>query len=203
MKLNLEEGALLVRYARDVLNHYLKGEEITFVGYPEKFNDVRGIFVSIHTYPDHDLRGCIGIPEPIMPLIDALKEASISAAVHDPRFESIKQKELSEIVLEISVLTRPEIIKVDDPYEYLEKLKVGRDGLIIEFGPYRGLLLPQVATEYNWDMKQFLSNLSLKAGLPHTAWIEHNVKIQSFQAQIFEELSPNGPVVEKTTYTGC
>jgi uncharacterized protein (TIGR00296 family) len=87
--------------------------------------------------------------------------------------------------------------------EYLEKLEVGRDGLIIEFGPYRGLLLPQVATEYNWDTKQFLSNLCLKAGLPTTAWIEYDVKIKSFQAQVFEELIPNGPVVEKSTYTGC
>jgi uncharacterized protein (TIGR00296 family) len=203
LKLNLEEGAILVKYAREVLVHYLKGEEIKFVGYPEKFNNVRGIFVSIHTYPGHDLRGCIGIPEPIMPLIDALKEASISAAEHDPRFQPVKSKELSEIIFEISVLTMPEEINVENPMDYLQRLEIGRDGLIIEFGPYRGLLLPQVATEYNWDKKQFLSNLCLKAGLPKTAWLEYSVRLQSFQAQIFEELSPNGPIIEKTTYTGC
>uniref|UniRef100_A6VJJ7 Protein MmarC7_1565 n=1 Tax=Methanococcus maripaludis (strain C7 / ATCC BAA-1331) TaxID=426368 RepID=A6VJJ7_METM7 len=203
LKLNLEEGTLIIKYARNMLEQYLKGEEPDIQKYPDKFNNVLGIFVSLHTHPEHDLRGCIGIPEPIMSLIDAIKETSISAAVHDPRFQPLKHAELKNTIIEVSVLTTPEDVEVQDPMEYLEKLKVGRDGLIIEFGPYRGLLLPQVATEYNWDTKQFLSNLCLKAGLPVTAWIDYDVKIKSFQAQVFEELIPGGPVVEKSTYTGC
>ncbi|WP_459202167.1 TIGR00296 family protein [Methanococcus sp. CF] len=203
MKLNLEEGTLVIKYARNVLEKYLKGEEPDIQNYPDKFNKVLGIFVSLHTHPEHDLRGCIGIPEPIMTLIDAIKETSISAAVHDPRFQPLRYTELKNTIIEVSVLTPPEDVDVQNPMEYLEKLKVGRDGLIIEFGHYRGLLLPQVATEYNWDTKQFLSNLCLKAGLPTTAWIDYDVKIKSFQAQVFEELVPNGPVVEKSAYTGC
>ncbi|ABO35364.1 AMMECR1 domain protein [Methanococcus maripaludis C5] len=203
MKLNLEEGTLIIKHSRNVLEQYLKGEEPNIQSYPDKFKNVRGIFVSLHTYPEHDLRGCIGIPEPIMSLVDAIKETSISAAVHDPRFQPLTHPELKDTIIEVSVLTTPEDVDVKDPREYLEKLKVGRDGLIIEFGPYRGLLLPQVATEYNWDTKQFLSNLCLKAGLPVTAWTDYDVKIKSFQAQVFEELVPGGPVVEKSTYTGC
>jgi len=203
LKLNLEEGTLIIKHSRNVLEQYLKGEEPNIQSYPDKFKNVRGIFVSLHTYPEHDLRGCIGIPEPIMSLVDAIKETSISAAVHDPRFQPLTHPELKDTIIEVSVLTTPEDVDVKDPREYLEKLKVGRDGLIIEFGPYRGLLLPQVATEYNWDTKQFLSNLCLKAGLPVTAWTDYDVKIKSFQAQVFEELVPGGPVVEKSTYTGC
>jgi len=203
LKLTLEEGTSLVGYVRNVIKQYLKGEEPDIQKYPDKFNNVFGVFVSLHTHPEHDLRGCIGIPEPTMSLIDAIKETSISAAVHDPRFQPLKHSELKNTIIEVSVLTPPVDVEVEDSMEYLEKLEVGRDGLIIEFGPYRGLLLPQVATEYNWDTKQFLSNLCLKAGLPTTAWIEYDVKIKSFQAQVFEELIPNGPVVEKSTYTGC
>ena len=121
-------GTLIVKCAREVLGKYLKGEEPDIKDYPDKFNNILGIFVSLHTHPEHDLRGCIGIPEPIMSLIDAIKETSISAAVHDPRFQPLKHADLKNTIIEVSVLTTPEDIEVQDSMEYLEKIKVGRDG---------------------------------------------------------------------------
>ncbi len=201
-KLTLEEGAFAVKFARTAIESYLTGSDVVVSNYPERFNEPRGVFVSLHTYPEHSLRGCIGIPEPVMPLIEALKEAAISASVNDPRFPPVNIDELSEIVIEVSILTVPKLVEVDDPSEYLEKIKIGRDGLIIEYGIYRGLLLPQVPVEYNWDVAEYLGNLCLKAGLPPDAWLNRNVKIYAFQAQVFEEISPNSQVVEKPLYSG-
>lgn len=203
MKLSLEDGIFAVKFARNVIKHYLKGEDIVIKDCPDKFYENRGVFVSLYTYPGHDLRGCIGVPEPIMPLIDALKEASISAAVNDPRFPPVDIYELENIVIEVSILTTPKLIQINDPLEYLEKIKIGRDGLIIEFGPYRGLLLPQVPVKYGWDVPQYLSNLCLKAGLSPTAWVENDVRIYSFEAQVFEELKPNAQIVEKDICVDC
>lgn len=199
--LSLEDGTFAVKFARSVIKHYLKGENIIVKDYPDKFDENRGVFVSLHTYPGHDLRGCIGVPEPIMPLIEALKEAAISAAINDSRFPPVDIYELENIIIEISILTAPKLVQVSDPLEYLEKIEIGKDGLIIEFGSYRGLLLPQVPVKYGWDVPQYLSNLCMKAGISPTAWIEEDVKIYSFEAQIFEELEPNGHVVEKDIYT--
>ena len=202
-KLTLEEGTFAVKFARTVIESYLTGEDTILVDFPEKFNEPRGVSVSLHTYPEHNLRGCIGIPEPVMPLIDALKEASISAAVNDPRFPAVNLDELDEIVIEVSILTIPKLVEVEDPAEYLEKIKIGRDGLVIECETCRGLLLPQVPVEFDWDVAQYLSNLCLKAGLPPNTWLERKVNIYSFQAQVFEEVMPNSQVVEKIMYGSC
>ncbi|MBW9222584.1 TIGR00296 family protein [Methanothermococcus sp. SCGC AD-155-C09] len=197
-KLTLEEGTYAVKYARTVIENYLTGKDIVVVNYPKKFNDPRGVFVTLHTYPNHTLRGCIGIPEPVMPLIDALKEAAISAATNDPRFPPVEYDEMDSIVIEVSILTTPKLITVENPMEYLDKIKIGRDGLIIEYGAYRGLLLPQVPLEQGWDVSEYLSNLCIKASLPPNYWLNHPVKIYSFQAQIFEEIKPKSQVIEKT-----
>ena len=197
-RLTLEEGTYAVKYARTVIENHLTGKDTAVVNYPKKFDEPRGVFVTLHTYPDHQLRGCIGIPEPIMPLIEALKEAAISAAVKDPRFPPVTIEEMDNIVVEVSILTPPKLIEVEEPLEYLDKIEIGRDGLIIEYGIYRGLLLPQVPVEQGWEVPEYLSNLCLKASLPPDAWFKYPVKIYSFQAQIFEEVSPRGPVVEKS-----
>ncbi|MEO2118066.1 MAG: TIGR00296 family protein [Methanocaldococcus sp.] len=195
--LTLEEGTFAVKYARAVIENYLAGNDIIIEDYPEIFNEKRGCFCTLHTYPDKELRGCIGIPEPIMPLIEALKEAAISAATKDPRFPPVTLEEMDSIVVEVSILTPPELIKVRNPKEYLEKIKIGRDGLIIEYGFYRGLLLPQVPVEYGWDVEEYLAHLCLKAGLPPDMWLAEGVKIYRFEAQIFEEVEPRGEVIEK------
>jgi len=195
--LTLEEGKYAVKYARAVIENHLQGRNLVVVNYPKKFNKHYGVFVTLHTYPDHELRGCIGIPEPVMPLIEALEEAAISAAVKDPRFPPVTLDEMDNIVVEVSVLTPPKLIEVEEPLEYLDKIEIGKDGLIIEYGTYKGLLLPQVPVEQGWEVAEYLSNLCLKASLPPDTWTKYPVKIYSFQAQIFEEVSPRGEVVEK------
>jgi uncharacterized protein (TIGR00296 family) len=108
---------------------------------------------------------------------------------------------MDEIIIEISILTPPKVIEVNDPNEYLEKIVIGRDGLIAQQGEWRrGLLLPQVPVDHgrNWDVKTFLDHTCLKTGLPMNAWQDiERVKISSFQAILFEEKEPRGEVVRK------
>ncbi len=89
--------------------------------------------------------------------------------------------------MEVSVLTKPALVSVQKPAEYIDKIGVGKDGLIVEMGIYRGLLLPQVPVEWNWDVDEFLANTCMKAGLSPDCWLQDGVKIYSFQSQIFEE----------------
>ncbi|HEX08748.1 MAG TPA: TIGR00296 family protein [Thermoplasmatales archaeon] len=195
--LTKKEGEEAVRLAREIIERYIKKEKLPNIeSYSGIFDKKRGVFVTINTYPDHNLRGCIGIPEPIMPLKNAIMEAAISAT-HDPRFPSLKENELDNIVIEVTILTKPELVKVDKPQEYIEKIKIGRDGLIAEQGFYRGLLLPQVPVEQGWDVEEFLSHTCWKAGLPFDAWFDESTKIYKFEGQIFTEIKPRDGIVEK------
>ncbi|MGW8289316.1 MAG: TIGR00296 family protein, partial [Candidatus Bathyarchaeia archaeon] len=144
------------------------------------------------------LRGCIGLPYPTTPLVQAVIEAALSAATQDPLFPPVTHEELDEIVFEVSVLTPPEQVTVEKPTEYPTKIKVGRDGLIMERGYYKGLLLPQVPVEWNWNEEEFLCQTAMKAGLSPDAWLLKDTKIYRFQAIIFEEASPKGQIKQKT-----
>lgn len=189
------DGLFLLKLARDTIEKFVKNEKIEKPDeYPECCDEKHGLFCTIYKYEVktdakgvRHLRGCIGIPYPVMPLIKAVMSAAVSSCGEDPRFRPVREAELKDIKIEISVLTEPELIEVQKPEEYLEKIKTGEDGLIIEYGPYSGLLLPQVATEYNWDAETFLNYLCMKAGLSPGMWREPNVKLQKFQAQIFRE----------------
>lgn len=195
--LSKEEGIKAVRIAREAIENFVSGKEIKIKQYPEVFNQKLGVFVTINTHPEKELRGCIGYPEPIMPLINALVDAAQNAC-QDPRFEPLQEQELGKIVIEVSVLTVPELIVVTAPNDYVGKIKIGVDGLIAECGYCRGLLLPQVAVEWNWDEEEFLAHTCTKSGLPPDAWLQKNTKIYKFQAQIFSEQSPRGKIVERT-----
>ena len=117
------------------------------------------------------LRGCIGYPIPDKKLSTALLDAAIAAATQDPRFPPVQLEELDQITFEVTILSHlSKEIKVDDPMEYPNKIKVGRDGLIVEYSGYSGLLLPQVPIEYGWSEKQFLEYTCEKAGLPKDTW---------------------------------
>ena len=195
--LTINDGEKAVKLAREIVERYTRKEELPKLkNYSGVFDEKRGAFVTINTYPTHNLRGCIGIPEPIMPLKNAIKEAAVSAT-HDPRFPPLKENELENIVIEVTILTKPQLIKVNKPQEYLEKIKIGRDGLIAEQGFYRGLLLPQVPVEQGWDVEEFLSHTCWKAGLPFDAWFDENTKIYKFEGQIFTEVKPKNGIVEK------
>jgi uncharacterized protein (TIGR00296 family) len=195
--MNLEKGKFLVRTARKVIEEYVKsGNKHEPLDYPKEFDGHGGVFTTIHMQPGHELRGCIGYPEPVMPLMKALVESAVSVT-RDPRFPPLSEKELDKIVVEVSVLTKPEIIKVGKPEEYLKKVRIGKDGLVIEKGFNRGLLLPQVPVEWKWDAEQYLSNLCMKAGLPPDTWLGEGVRIYSFRSEIFTEKSPRGEIVRE------
>ena len=150
------------------------------IDFPEKFERKSGVFTTISTYPQHDLRGCIGFPEPIFPLKKALIESAISAAFQDPRFPPLRKDEIDKVVFEVSLLTPPQEIRVKNRKELLEIVKIGKHGLIVEKGFYKGLLLPQVPVEWGWDVEQFLSQTCWKAGLYPDCWLDKNTKIYTF-----------------------
>ena len=194
--LDIKEGEKAVRFARKVIEEYVKKNSVPEMGLKDPFQENQGAFVTIHTYPDHSLRGCIGIPLPVMPLEEAIKEGATSAT-RDPRFPPLAEKELDNIIVEVTILTKPEIIMVNDPKEYLEKIEIGRDGLIVEQGIIKGLLLPQVPVEQGWEKEEFLSQTCMKAGLMPDAWFDKSTKISNFSGQIFTELEPKGEIEEK------
>ncbi|MFH1125794.1 MAG: TIGR00296 family protein, partial [Candidatus Altiarchaeota archaeon] len=161
------------------------------------FSEDSGVFVTIERYPSHELKGCIGFPEPVMPLGNAVRQAALSAALEDPRFPPVREKELKDILVEVSVLTKPELVEVKSPREYAKCIKIGVDGLIAEKGFCRGLLLPQVPVEWGWNEEEFLSETCMKAGLNPDEWLVPGVRVYKFSAQIFTEETPKGEVVEK------
>jgi len=202
-KFSVEEGKMLINFARENIEHYLKHNKR--IGVPEemkqKFANNYGAFVTLNKFNvgGNPLRGCIGYIEPTYSLYDVIHRVSISSAIEDPRFPSVTLEEMDDIVIEISILTPPKQIEVNDPKEYLEKIVIGRDGLIAELEARRGLLLPQVPVDHdrNWDVETFLSHTCQKAWLSQDAWRDLNTKIYSFQAILFEEKTPRGEVVRK------
>ena len=196
--LTIDEGEFLVKLARKSIEEHLSGRRVESPTPPsERLAERRGVFVTLYRYPSKELRGCIGLPYPTHRLVDAVIHAAVSSATADPRFPPVRLKEMDEIVIEVSVLTKPEEIKYDDPKKLPEKIVIGRDGLIIEAGGFSGLLLPQVPVEYNWTPEEYLMHLSLKAGLPSTYWLTGRARIYRFTAQIFAEKTPRGEIVEE------
>ena len=194
--LKLEEGKKAVVFARNVIEEYVRNSSIPSSSLDGPFVENQGAFVTIHTYPDHDLRGCIGIPLPVMSLNNAITEGAKSAT-RDPRFPPLEENELSNIIIEVTILTKPDAINVAKPQDYIKEIKIGRDGLIVEQGYFKGLLLPQVPVEQGWDIEEFLSHTCMKAGLMPDAWYDKNTKISKFSGQVFTELSPRGDIEEK------
>lgn len=197
---SLEEGKFLVKVAREAIKTWLKFRKKTPPPSwtPEKMKGKCGVFVTLNKADSHELRGCIGYPLPLKPLVEATIESAIEAATEDPRFEPVTLREFeSNVVVEVSVLTPPKQIKAS-PVEYPKKITIGKDGLIVEKGPFKGLLLPQVAVEWNMDAEEFLSNCCLKAGLPPDAWLDKGTRVSKFQAVIFSEETPNGKVVKRS-----
>jgi uncharacterized protein (TIGR00296 family) len=200
-ELTNEDGNFLVKLARKSIEEYLKSG--IKIEYPKEIDkkllEKKGVFVTLkNSKNDFELRGCIGYPYPIKPLAEALIDSAIEAATNDPRFYPVSLEELkNEVVIEVSVLTTPKLIVVENPKDYPKHIKIGEDGLIVERGFHKGLLLPQVAVEWNWNEEDFLSNCCMKAGLQPDYWLLKGTKVYKFQAIIFEEKTPNGKVERK------
>lgn len=197
MKYADDEGELAVRIAREALEAFVEGRSMRSFVIPKAFEAKAGAFVTLSLHPSGHLRACIGYPEPFFPLLKSIVEGAEGAA-QDPRFPPVRPGELGGIVVEVSLLTPPQPIEVKKPRELPKHIAIGEDGLIVAQGPYRGLLLPQVAVEERWDAEQFLSEACNKAGLPADAWFEPTTRVKKFQAEIFSEVEPRGAVLRRT-----
>ncbi len=197
-ELSLDEGKFLINLARNTVMEYLENGKTLKPpkDTPKKLFERCGVFVTINSVRngEKELRGCIGYPYPTSPLVEAVIDSAINAATEDPRFYPISLDELGKVVFEVSVLTPPVPVEVDNPKEYISKIKIGKDGLIVEKGFYKGLLLPQVPVEWGWCEEEFLCQCCVKAGLPPDSWLTKGAKIYKFRAIIFEEESPLGEV---------
>ena len=194
----LKEGEKLVKAARNAIELYIKSPRFE-KGMIEKtlseFNEKAGVFVTIDHYPTMSLRGCIGYFKAIGPVKRLLVEAAIAAATEDPRFIPLSVGELNDVVIEVSILSEPQQLK-GTPEEIKKEIKIGRDGLIIEYGYYSGLLLPIVAVEEKWNVEKFLENVCVKAGLHPNMWKRSDITLYKFQTQVFREEEPHGKIVE-------
>ncbi|MEE8168112.1 MAG: TIGR00296 family protein [Candidatus Hydrothermarchaeales archaeon] len=196
----IEDGSFLITLARQTIERYLESGE--FVSEPqdtpEKLREKAGVFVTLQTYPTKALRGCIGYPEPVLPLVEATIKAAISSATGDPRFPSLLRDELDKTLIEVSILTPSELIQVSSPKDYLTEIEIGKHGLIAEKGFNRGLLLPQVPVDEGWGIEEFLSHTCVKAGLLPDSWYDEDTKIHRFSGIVFSEVEPGGEVVERS-----
>jgi AmmeMemoRadiSam system protein A len=180
MDLSTADKQLLLQVARDSIAAKLQGKAAPPVqASAPVLAEPRGAFVSLHRRGQ--LRGCIGYIEARKPLLQTVQEMAPAAAFQDPRFRSLQADELADLEIEISVLTPLRLIKSTD------EIEVGKHGLYIVRGLNRGLLLPQVATQYHWDRRAFLEHTCNKAGLPPDAWKDPKTQIFTFRAEIFSD----------------
>ena len=181
--LSTSDKIFLLRVAREAIKSELSREPFTMPSPPASpaLQEHRGAFVTLHEHGN--LRGCIGNFVSNRPLYETVADMAVSAAFNDPRFPPLQLSEFGEIDLEISALTPLEPIKDVDIIE------VGTHGIYLINGPYRGVLLPQVATEYGWDRYTFLDQTCLKAGMAPGCWKDPSTQILVFSAEVFGEKS--------------
>lgn len=188
-------GEAAVRFARSVVDAEVGRADAPGVPDGPGFARSAGAFVTLETYPVGDLRGCIGIPLPVMPLGGAIASAARSAC-HDPRFPDLRASELDRITVEVTILTPPVPIQ-GGPERISGSVTIGRDGLLIRFMGRTGLFLPQVPVEQGWDVDEYLDNLCMKAGLPPGTWRREGAVVEKFQGEAWHETSPYGDVVRR------
>ena len=179
-------GEYQVNLSKEAVKHYLEtGEKLDKPeDYPIELDEKLGVFVTLNK--DNNLRGCIGYAEPVETAIDATIEVAIAAAFNDPRFPQLSEKEYDDLEFEVTVLTKPEMIVVAHPDQYFDEIEIGRDGLIIQKGYARGLLLPQVAVENMFTIEDFLDHTCMKAGISADSWMDESCDVYKFQGQIFK-----------------
>jgi len=177
--ISAHDRELLLRLAREAIQAYVGVAPAHVPAAGGVLGEPGGAFVSLHNCGE--LRGCIGHIEPNEPIGRVVTRCAVAAASTDPRFPPITADELQQIDIEISLLGPLE--EIHGPGE----IEVGRHGLVVEQGWQRGLLLPQVATEWQWDADTFLAHTCTKAGLARDAW-KHGAKIYRFEAEVFGEV---------------
>ncbi|MEA3254840.1 MAG: TIGR00296 family protein [Candidatus Altiarchaeota archaeon] len=195
--LTLNHGRFLVKHARAVIESHFGAETPDI---PKRMRDLmekeHGVFVVLRG-PLNVIRGCIGYAESPMPLNRAVPEVALSAALRDHKFPPVRQSELKNLIVEVSLLTKPEHVKVDKPQDYPQNITVGRDGLIVHKDFSKGLLLPQFPVERGWNIKEFLSRTCIRGGFEGDSWSRGDITLYKFNARVFTELQPRGDVVER------
>ena len=178
--LNNSAATVLLETARQAIHHAVRHQSYTPPPREENaLNQRVGCFVTLKI--NHRLRGCIGNFQSRKPLFREVADMAVAAATQDPRFPPLQEEELEQIHLEITVLSPLE--KISDPADII----VGEHGIYLEKGFHRGVLLPQVATEHNWDRLTFLRQTCIKAGLPDNAWQSPDADIYRFSGLIISE----------------
>jgi AmmeMemoRadiSam system protein A len=172
-----EERSLLLRLAHQAIASALDRREISLDAPTAHLAEPRGAFTTL--YCRGGLRGCVGYVLPVTPLYRTIAESARGAAFDDTRFAPVTQDDARELQISLSILSRPQPIQAHE-------VEIGRHGLLISLGSFRGLLLPQVAVERGWDRIAFLEQTCRKAGLPPNAW-QTGATLQAFTAEIFAD----------------
>ncbi len=193
--IDTDRGIALMTHARETIAEAVTADATPDPSLETSPDGSYGIFVTLKQ--QGSLRGCKGFSQPVAPLRSLTETAAVDAAVNDPRFPSLVPSELDTTTVSTTVLSPPTTIETS-PKDRPEAITVGTHGLIIARGQHHGLLLPQVATERNWDAETFLTATCRKAGLPEDAWQDSKTDCQRFTAAVFAEDSPNGPLVRRS-----
>lgn len=167
--------------ARQTLETHLSGQPLSYLS-PQSplLSQPLGAFVTLKK--NNELRGCLGEFEPKEPLWQVIQKMTIAAATEDPRFPKVTAEELPDIKIEISVMTPRK--KIDD----WQKIKLGKEGVVVQYGNRAGTFLPQVALETGWNLEEFLSQLcSQKAGLPPHCFKSPKTNLFVFEVQVLTE----------------
>lgn len=193
--LSLQDGIIIVNLARQTVEDFFEKGKFELKKVENKVLQQKSrVFASIHIYPEHLLRGCIGFVSP-SPLYEIVQQSAYAAAFSDPRFQPLTKDEMEKVVFEISVLTELEELECE-PAEYENNIEIGKDGLMIQYKSQSGLLLPQVPVEQNWTAEKFLDQICFKAGITPDYLQDKSTKLWKFHAQIFAEKQPNGEIEE-------
>ena len=199
---SLKTGEKLVKFSRDVIESWFEGKSVNGLELLDceernKLLRCRGVFVTLKRYPSKSFRGGFGYISPMIPLYEAVREVTIIAAFYNPNYLPLSKSELKTITVELSIILNVKKLEVERPEEYLEKIKIGKYGIIVEKDVKRAILLPQIAIDKRWNVKQFLSNACIKAGLSYDAYMNPETTIRICEVQVFEESEPGGGVIER------
>jgi uncharacterized protein len=171
------ERSLLLRLAHEAIAAALDQREISLAAPSAHLAEPRGAFTTL--YYRGSLRGCVGYVLPVTPLYRTVADSARGAAFDDSRFSPVTRDETPELKVSLSVLSPPQPIQAD-------QVEIGRHGLLISLGRYRGLLLPQVPVEHGWDRITFLEQTCRKAGLAIDAW-QTGARLEAFTAEVFAD----------------
>ena len=182
--MNKEQGDKLLRAARGAISSRFGKEFKITDEFRQEFKEKAGCFVTLTS--NGGLRGCIGNIEPAYPVYEGVMKNALNAAFRDPRFFPLAEDEFSAVLIEISILSRPQNLDYGNAEELLQKLKPGRDGVILSKGGCAATFLPQVWEQIK-NPEDFLSHLCVKCGLQPDEWKKGDLKVEVYSVNSFDE----------------